>query len=1171
MKRKLQKQRGIFLALLSLLCSISIQAQTWTAPALTGSVPTTATAYYLYNVGSNGYLTRGGWWTSEAVVSAQPRLNASTSVIKWTATNTSGSIWTFQYNLAGSNVSGNFLFPANTSNGDVFTDGSGDDTWNVVQMDGINNIYSIQVVSPYGGYNATQYLGTAASTESTNMGIANPVRYNMASGNSYTQWKFVVQADLDLYNARILLDKYMTYGKNKGLDVSSYITTYNAGVTADINTAAANLLTALGRTDVTSSITNPSFEDVTYPTGWTNAGSFVKQTNAPGQGWTKDGTNYTEKYTSAGWASPGYLGVGSMTQTVSGLSSGLYELVVSGHAVQQAGANPLHTGAFITAGSQTTEMVAGQDYSISNIVVAGSTLTIGYSLVAPVACNWTGFDNFKLYYYGPVAVPSIAPSISQLSFNGGDTYVKDSLTITGLNLSDAISISAPSGITVNPTSLPSGASNAKVVVTYNNSTNVSGNITFTSGTTTANVAVTAVAGADCFTPLYSTGNAIADPRFNAASLDAGGFGGWGNLGRRITHTNTYCGSGSAYILGSCWPDGGSLDRALTTANGNALKPLTLYRLRAMINSQATGGKTFQFEIAGANGSASQFFQIGNTGGWKQIDTTFTTGATVTEHGIYFNSCTNAPVVADTCFIDNYELYAIPTWNGTGNWATAANWTGAVVPSTGADIYVMSGTLTIDQNISLANVTVAPGAKVTLNSGNTLTVTGNLTIKSDATGTGTFVDSNPTGGLTVSGTTHVQQYLTSGRNWYVSSPVSAATTAALSTATSVVSYDEVHGTSAPWVTESSTLNPMKGYISTATTSNAAITFSGSLNTGSQSIALTRTVGQTKEGFNLVGNPYPSHLNWTGAIATAANTLSTIWYRTFVSSAYAFHTYNATGGVGSPAEVTGVIPPMQAFWVRANVGGGTLSLDNTMRLHSASSNPLKAPSASKVVSQLVRLQVSNGTNNDEAVIYFNANASDAFDAFDSPKMTNEDVSVPEIYTMAGTEQVVINGLNQVTSNKELLLGFATGESNSFTIKATEMSNFNIGTTVVLRDNLLNIEQNLTDGTAYNFTSDVASTANRFTVIFKSAGSITGQNNTGNSQMYVYKNASNQIVVNCKGDINSNAMVSVYNALGQKLYTEQITGNNTVIGEKFPSGVYMVTVNNGGKSTTKKVILN
>jgi hypothetical protein len=164
---------------------------------------------------------------------------------------------------------------------------------------------------------------------------------------------------------------------------------------------------------------------------------------------------------------------------------------------------------------------------------------------------------------------------------------------------------------------------------------------------------------NCYTPLYPSGNMIADPTFSAATLSAGGFGGWGQGG--ISKTNPYCGTGSAYVRGNCWPDGGSIDRSLNAANGNALRPLTKYRLRAMVNSKASAGKYFQIQIEGVNGTASQIFSLPNTNGWKQIDTTFTTGATVLEKGIYFNSCSSAiPALTDSCYIDNYELYEVPT-------------------------------------------------------------------------------------------------------------------------------------------------------------------------------------------------------------------------------------------------------------------------------------------------------------------------------------------------------------------------------------------------------------------------------------------------------------------------------------------------------------------------------
>jgi hypothetical protein len=159
---------------------------------------------------------------------------------------------------------------------------------------------------------------------------------------------------------------------------------------------------------------------------------------------------------------------------------------------------------------------------------------------------------------------------------------------------------------------------------------------------------------------------IADPTFSAADLTTGGFGGWGPTA--IINKGAYCGKGSAYVRGTCWQNGGSIDRTLSDANGNALKANSRYRLRAMINSQASTTSYFQFEIEGYDGTKSLFVKLPNSNGWRQVDTTFVTGATVTTgKGIYFNSCgSSSPLITDTCFIDNYELYEIPYTTGTSN-------------------------------------------------------------------------------------------------------------------------------------------------------------------------------------------------------------------------------------------------------------------------------------------------------------------------------------------------------------------------------------------------------------------------------------------------------------------------------------------------------------------------
>lgn len=258
---------------------------------------------------------------------------------------------------------------------------------------------------------------------------------------------------------------------------------------------------------------------------------------------------------------------------------------------------------------------------------------------------------------GQLDAPTLTTSVSAVYLD--DEYPFDVLNINGISLLEDIVITAPEGIGVEPAIIPKGsAANAEVSVYFDGAEIIEGVITFKSGDLERVVTVKTSLNAGCFEPVYEYGNMIADPTFSAPSLSEGGFGGWGPLA--IDYLTPYCGRGTAYVRGSCWPNGGSLDRALNAENGNELKPNTLYRLRAMLNIQAEEGRYFQFQIEGYNGAESLFFLLGATDGWVQFDTTFVTGETVvTGKGIYFNSCTSSsPSVNDTAFIDNYELYEI---------------------------------------------------------------------------------------------------------------------------------------------------------------------------------------------------------------------------------------------------------------------------------------------------------------------------------------------------------------------------------------------------------------------------------------------------------------------------------------------------------------------------------
>jgi hypothetical protein len=506
--------------------------------------------------------------------------------------------------------------------------------------------------------------------------------------------------------------------------------------------------------------------------------------------------------------------------------------------------------------------------------------------------------------------------------------------------------------------------------------------------------------------------------------------------------------------------------------------------------------------------------------------------------------------------------------------------------TACDITIADGgSLNINTSKSFNTLTVAPSGKLTLNSGQTLSITGAFTLQSDATGTGTFVDNTTTSPQAINGT--VQQYVTAGRNWYVSIPLTSTPTSVLNKGTSVLCYDEQSGTfiSPP----SGNLTAGRGYISVASSSptvtgtSGTIDFTGSLNTGNVIVPLTRHSGVSKEGFNLVGNPYPSYLDFSKVDTTTAKILSTIWYRTkTVQDTYTFDTYNSMADIGTTngsTAVTKMIPPMQAFWVRVKAGqvGGTLTFTNAMRAHiDNSGNRLKVPAANQSTQQILRLQVSNGINSDEAIVLFNPNASNNLDNYDSPKMSNNDSDVPEIYTTIGNENLVINGMNSITPDQEIPLVFKPGSSSQLTIKASVFSNFDANTRILLRDYLdINnvIEKDLTDGVAYSFASATpATTANRFTLVFKSPSVTTGENNNNTDlNISIFRNGNGQITVSSPIQLQGKTMMSVYNALGQKLETRQLTSMVTVLNKTFESGVYFVNVIANGKVTTQKVIIN
>ena len=618
--------------------------------------------------------------------------------------------------------------------------------------------------------------------------------------------------------------------------------------------------------------------------------------------------------------------------------------------------------------------------------------------------------------------------------------------------------------------------------------------------------------------------------------------------------------------------------------------------------QANGATTVvgnQTDLSDTNTDASKgaFFTSPSTPVGYSTDASVSKSLWIIGSGSYLKNkgVSNANITTDkagrnfasTPSVGAYEQFYIRSkssgnWNSLSSWETSndnSTWnTSSEIPtSLASSLNIINGhEITITANATSPALTINSGGKLTHSSGS-LTATNGITLESDASGTATLMDSysSPTINATV------KQYVTLGRNWYLSSPVSAADYTWLSRGTSVQGWDEA---TKAWVpVTNGTLVKGKGYVQVATTivsppsttgTTGTVNVTGTTNSGDIAITVSRTESGSNRGFNLVGNPYPSYLKWTGAngfLAEATNdSISTsFWYRTKNSSeAYVFTTYNGSshlvvGGSTVNSVLNEYIPPMQAFWIRVSANtpvtthNVVLKFKNNMRFHGiGDNNKFKAPKNEQ--RKLLRLQLANGSQSDEALIYFDANAANTFDNYDSPKMMNNSATLPDLYTTIGAERLAINGLNEIAENMELPLGFTLKAATSgLTLKVSELSNFASGTKVYLLDKEQHSQTELLPSTQYSFNTTASTTNNesRFSLLFRAPGASTGIDNAEKGITQVFVNVNNQITIIAP----EKASYSIYNAMGQLVENGIMNSKLVTQNSKLATGVYMVKVNN------------
>jgi hypothetical protein len=466
-----------------------------------------------------------------------------------------------------------------------------------------------------------------------------------------------------------------------------------------------------------------------------------------------------------------------------------------------------------------------------------------------------------------------------------------------------------------------------------------------------------------------------------------------------------------------------------------------------------------------------------------------------------------------------------------------------------------------------DLTIGSGAFLTVNPTVGLTVAGttdiasaqSLRIKADESGLGSFID----GGFSGAGSASVEQWVYQNEWHLVSAPISSATIATYMNMY-LIAFDESDG-SWDYLTEPTTtpLAVSKGYAvwpSDGLTGTATVTFTGSLNTGDKPISLAYTETSSEKGWNLLGNPYPSSIDWNGNAGWALTNVDASMYL-YDHAAGNYKSWNYNTQVGTNGKTDGYIPPTQGFWVKASSTGASLTIPNAQRLHSAQAF-YKAGAEHE---NLLRLKVAGENASDETVIAFNPDATGSFDgAFDAYHIQSLAENALEFHSTLGGVNYAVNWLPSTESNSTVDVTFSPSEAGIFTITATGAESFVTGEPLWLEDRATNTFQNLRNNSEYTFAADASQNANRFRIHFKDATGIAENNNNGINIFAAGKTINIDLVENTR------AQFMVYDVMGKPIAAGNGQQGRNTINVNAPTGIYIVKVVTAAGVVSQKVYL-
>jgi len=342
------------------------------------------------------------------------------------------------------------------------------------------------------------------------------------------------------------------------------------------------------------------------------------------------------------------------------------------------------------------------------------------------------------------------------------------------------------------------------------------------------------------------------------------------------------------------------------------------------------------------------------------------------------------------------------------------------------------------------------------------------------------------------------------------------------------------------------------------------FVGNLNNGNVTYPVT-AISSSSKRLNLVGNPYPSTIDWKADAGFDRSKLINygggyaVWIWNPIAKNYgAYNSADLTDDGTNGASR--YIAPMQGFYVQA-AAQGALIFKNSARSSSAN-NSIWRVSAASVNSPILSVKVNSNSNegSDEVRYMF----SKPVDEAGSMKLFSFVETAPSLYTKVAGLDYSTSYLADSVGSRVLPLEFKAGSTGDYTLECAYTSSEI--RSLLLEDRLEKKVVDLTQPGSYSFKADASSNnSSRFVLYINKQ--VPDKIETGwNAKVY---RASDKLIVDLTALVG-NYSASVMDASGKVLVARKaITGGEKVDMGLLVHGVYVVTVSNYEETKVYKVV--